>query len=344
METALKSLGAVPEKCDTIIFVAEGGLGRIIASTAVVAQIKKTYPEKKIVVISGQPDVFLYNPHVYKTFNFQNPLYFYDDFVKETSFLMHVEPYRNHEYLHGKRHLLEIWCEMVGVPYENAQPEIYLLKREEEVARDFISECTKKGKFKFALLQWVGGIIPKDKSNASYIDSILRMHRRSLPKNVAQKLVNKLISRNYAVGAVQHENFPDLEDVTRVHGPIRNVMALLKYADAFIGIDSFCQHTAAAFNKPGVIVWGGTHPKSLGYDLHTNLVPEKLCPTPFCHRPNSYIFDANPSGYIWNCQYDDSCMDYDADTIIKALEDQKAAEKKAEPPASEVAPVPELVK
>ena len=309
-----------------IIFVSEGGLGRVIASTAVVRKIKEKYPDKKILVVAGFPDVFLYNPDVFKVFRFDNPLYFYDDFVTPETFLMHVEPYRDHGYLHGDGHLIDVWCRSLGIDPEGAKPQLHFLKKEDEAAQVYIDKITAGGKKKFVLLQWTGGIVPKSKNDGEYMDAISRMHKRSIAKSVAQKLVNKLISRGYAVGVVQAENHPDLEGAERIFFPIRNVLALLKYSDHFIGIDSFLQHAAAAMNVPGVVIWGGTKPERLGYKIHRNMT-KQVCPTPFCHRPNSYIFDANPSGFIWNCPHDEKCMDYDADEIIKEFEALTVAEK-----------------
>jgi ADP-heptose:LPS heptosyltransferase len=156
------------------------------------------------------------------------------------------------------------------------------------------------------------------------------MHRRSLPKSVAQKVTNKLISRDYVVGVVQHENFPDIEGATRLYfpnTPARGVIALLKHAEGFIGIDSFIHHASLVFGTKGVVVWGGTNPKKLGYDSHINLAKE-ACKTPFCHRPDSYVFDATPIGSIWNCPHNTKCLDYDADEIITAYEKLIEGDKK----------------
>ena len=59
----------ISEKIKNIIFVSEGGIGKTIASTAVVRRIAEEYPDKRVIVVTGYPDVFLYNPHVYKVFN-----------------------------------------------------------------------------------------------------------------------------------------------------------------------------------------------------------------------------------------------------------------------------------
>jgi hypothetical protein len=75
-------------------------------------------------------------------------------------------------------------------------------------------------------------------------------------------------------------------------------------------------HAAAALNKKALVCWGGTSPEKLGYNMHKNL-RRKVCPTPECHRPNSYLFDTQSSGFLWDCKYSDECMNYTADEILE---------------------------
>ena len=70
-------------KDNYIIFNPEGGLGKIIASTAVVRSIKQQYPNHKIVVITPWPEVYLNNPNVYRVFRSGNTPYFYKDYIKD---------------------------------------------------------------------------------------------------------------------------------------------------------------------------------------------------------------------------------------------------------------------
>jgi hypothetical protein len=285
----------------------------------VVKRLKEEFPDKRIIVVSGAPDIFLYNPNVFKVFRFDNPLYFYDDYVTPESFVIKAEPYTQYEYFAEKRHLIDVWCEMIGLERKGAMPEMFYLDNELEAAKIYVDKVTSEGKKRFVLMQWIGGIVPKDKTKEGLYDAICRMHRRSIPQSVAQKLANKLVSRDFAVGCVQHENFPDLQGVERVCFPPRAVIALLKHSEGFIGIDSFLHHAAACLNINGVVLWGGTSPKCLGYECHKNL-ERTACPTPFCHRPDSYMFDTNNVNGMWNCPYNVKCMEYDADEIITAYE------------------------
>jgi len=311
------------DKVKRIIFIADGGIGKTICSTAVVKRLAESFPDKKIIVMTGYPDIFLYNPNVYKVFNFGNPLYFYDDYVNDSSFVIKVEPYTDYSYMFESTHLIDSWCKMIGLERNNAVPEMFFMDNELEAANAYVKKVTGDGKKKFIMFQWIGGIVPQNKEEMAGIDALSRMHRRSIPKSVAQKVSNKLVSRDYVVGVVQHENFPEIQGAERLYfpnTPVRGVIALLKYAEGFIGIDSFIHHASMVFNTPGVVIWGGTSPKKLGYEQHTNLVPKALCETPFCHRPDSYVFDSTSIGSIWNCPYNTKCLQYDADDIIKAYE------------------------
>ncbi|MBI5873000.1 MAG: hypothetical protein HZB36_02520 [Candidatus Omnitrophica bacterium] len=315
-------------KIKNIIFVAEGGVGKVICSTAVIKRLAEEFPEKKIIVLTGYPDIFLYNPNVYKVFNFGNPLYFYDDYVNSESFVIKVEPYTDYEYMFNVEHIIDTWCKMIGIERKGAMPEIFFLDNEMEAAKAYVDKITQQGKKKFIVMQWIGGIIPQNKDEMALIDAVSRMHRRSLSKSVAQKLANKLVSRDYVVGVIQHENFPDIQGTERLffpNTPVRGIIALLKFAEGFIGIDSFLHHAATVFGLKGVVIWGGTNPKKLGYEYQRNLT-KQACKTPFCHRPDSYVFDSTSIGSIWNCPFNTKCLDYDADDIVSAYEE---LEKKA---------------
>lgn len=306
---------------ENIVFVTEGGIGKVIASTAVVKRLKEEYPEKKIIVVAGAPEIFKYNPNVEESFKFDNPLNFYDRFIKtKNSYIFKVEPYTNTDYVLGKKHLLDVWCSSCGVEWKEVLPEIFFLKNELSIGQSLLSDIKKKNK-KLILLQWIGGLIPQDQREISQIDARLKMHRRALPKVVAQQIVNRLISKGYGVGLVQHENFSTLDGAERVFYNLRAVLSLLKHCDGFIGVDSFLHHAAAGMNKKGVVIWGGTDPKKLGYKCQRNLA-KVVCDTPFCHRPDTYMFDGDPNVGLWNCPYDDKCLDWTSKVIFDAFEEE----------------------
>lgn len=303
-----------------IVFIVEGGMGKVIASTAIARMLRRRFSDKKIVVVSGYEDIYMHNLNVNRIYNFNNPLYLYEDYANPDSCFVRVEPYMTHEYMFQGQHLVKAWAHEIGftdaeIEADSGLPEIYFTKNEIDSAHEYIKECTGDGKKKFILIQWTGGVAPQEKTMQAYYASQMHMHRRSLPTKVVQQIVNRFVSQNYVVGAVQHNNHPDIKGTENISFPARATIALLKFSDGFIGIDSFMQHACAALGVQGVICWGGTDPCRLGYDVNVNLTRE-VCSTPFCHRPDSYLFDRGENNAVWNCPNDAACLEYSAKDIL----------------------------
>jgi len=298
------------KKVRNLVFIVEGGIGKNIMGTAVVRALKKQFPDKDIIVVAGYPDVFMNNPNVKKVFNFNNPLYFYEDYVNDASCVLKCEPYVNYDYINGNKHLVTVWCEMLGIKIDGIEPDLYFTPNELKAAEMYVNKITNNKKKDLVFLQWIGGKTPQDKSPEQLQACLASMYRRSLTQNIAQSLVDKLKNLDYVVGVVGHENFPELNNAEKIAFPLRNTLALLKYGRSFIGIDSFLQHACAAkqIDVKGLVTWGGTNPAKLGYDKHANYVIEPQCNNPMCHRPNSYLFDTQTNGNMWDCQHGDACM------------------------------------
>jgi len=300
---------------DNIVLIVKGGIGRNIMATAVVRAIKKAYPDKPLSVIAGCPDVFLRSPHIKRVMRMGQSVYFFQDFMldKKTIFL-DVEPYHHFDYIYNRRHFVECWCDMLGIPNDGIYPEIHFSESEKRMAQLFLEKFDRP----MVLLQHCGGKFPKDKTEKEDIISRAGMYRRDLPKEEVDKLVDELIKMGYMVGSVQHENQYCPAKAEKINFPVRAIIALGLFSKGFIGIDSFLMHGMAAIKSKGVVCWGGTHPSALSYPHFDNLM-RKVCPTPMCHRPNSYLFDVEPTGFMWDCPHDAKCMKYTAKQILEAF-------------------------
>ena len=99
-----------------IIFQIDGGIGKSIAATAVCKAIKAQYPNDRLIVITGYPEVFLCNPHVDKSLNHNNLQYFYQDYIEGQQVKMCLHnPYLDTNFISQEGHLLKVWCEMFGI-------------------------------------------------------------------------------------------------------------------------------------------------------------------------------------------------------------------------------------
>ena len=252
------------KKDNYVIFNPEGGLGKVIASTAVVRCIQAKYPEHKIIILTPWAEVFLNNPRVHRVLQSGNTPYFYRDYLEgRESIVLKGEPYFCTNHLYSKQHLIKSWCELHALPFDgNIQPELYFnIAEQTYYARNIVSDKP------LLILQTNGG---------NYEDERSYCWTRDLPQQQSQILVDEL-SKKYKIYHVTRKNGPTLNNVERVDvvGSKRTFLSLLLKSEKRLLIDSCLQHAAAAFNLPSTVCWIGTSPDVFGYKMHKNILPNK---------------------------------------------------------------------
>jgi hypothetical protein len=302
----------------TVVFPVDGGLGKNIMGSVVVRNIRKQYPEAALVVIAGYPNVFQYNPHVQRTIMFQDARYVYEDYIKPgKALVLRQEPYIHPEYLARHWHLTRAWCDAVGVGFDNVVPEVHTLVQDEQAAQMLFATQNLRPE-QCVLVQWVGGPVPESTPEDRQAKR-LGMQRRALRYARVQELLTAIRDAGYTPLVVQHQNHPQFEETMHINPALRTLACMVPHVKHIICIDSFLQHLAAAKQKQATVLWGGTSPKVLGYDLHTNLTRPEPCDDPHCHRPNSFLFDSVAGGQPWTCPFNDACMDFTVDEIMETL-------------------------
>jgi hypothetical protein len=291
-----------------VVVMVSGGIGKNVAFTAVLRCLSKSL-NQKISVVTGWPLVYHGNPYIDDVWQFGYTDHFYQLYHKDTKFF-NVEPYIHHEYISKKRHLLDVWCEQLGVEYDGGLPELFLFRNELRMAKDFIEQQDKP----VLIAQFWGGPVVEQKQ---FEETLASSQRRYIPIKTAQSIVDEL-KDDYHIMLIADEKQQFLKGVTPLVDQLRVVMAAIQYADKLLLIDSFAQHVAAAFNKPATVLWSGTSPDVLGYAIHDN-IRKQACPTPECHRPCSYLFDTLAGGIQWSCPNSDACIFHDVDAIVKDL-------------------------
>ena len=286
------------------ILLIHGGIGKNIAATAVVRSLDE-HSGRKPLVITGWPDVWHANPHVGQVWHIGRMAHFYDLHYRngDPPELLQPEPYRHPDYVAKRRHLIDVWCEQLGVEWDGNPPELFLSRSDEQEVRQYL----KRFKKPVLIFQPYGGIegVPGAKP---------QVQRRDLLPETAGELAGKL-SAKFTVLHVKSPKQPGVPGTTPLSDRLGLVLAAIQQADVVLAIDSFVQHAAAALRKRAVVLWRGTSPVCLGYPSHVNLEPAHLCPTPFCHRPNSFLFDQAPGGGPWQCPHSEQCADFDHDEI-----------------------------
>ena len=106
-----------------IIFNIIGGIGKCIASTAVLKAIKTQYPDSKVIVISQFPQLFKNNPNidiVHKNEELGNAVF--DLYIKDKECkVFAIDPFHHNDFITEKSHLIETWCKVNDIKYNSSK-------------------------------------------------------------------------------------------------------------------------------------------------------------------------------------------------------------------------------
>jgi len=285
-----------------IIFQINGGIGKCVIATAVCEAIKKQYPDSKLIVVSGYPDVFLNNPYVDRAYNFGGMSYFYEENIedKEVLILAH-DPYLTAEHIQYKEHLIETWCRIYNIEYNNEQPKIYLTDRE----RTFFGQKFSSDKPIF-LIQTSGG----GESELKY------SWARDIPYNLMVNVISAF-KDEFNIIHIKREDQVSYDHTIPVTDTFRALAVLIEMSDKRFFMDSFAQHTAAALNKPSTVLWIANKPNVFGYKIHNNIVS-----SPFTLKPelrNSYLSKFNIGGDLVEFPYNNENEIFNINDVLKSL-------------------------
>jgi ADP-heptose:LPS heptosyltransferase len=289
-----------------IVFHIDGGVGKSVLATAVCSSIKKAHPERKIIVITAWPEVFLHNPEIYRVYKAGNFAYFYEDFIKDKdSLIFRLEPYHSSDFIHQSKSLIEIWCDLFQIPCISLQPKLFLTQRE-----IINAQSTLNTKDPILMIHPFGG---GDNAENSY------SWARDLPPVLAQNLVNKLHKNFGKVLQIRRDKQIVLDNTVGVSDSLRNIFCYVHLSTRVIAIDSMIQHIAAALNKPAAVGWIANSPKVFGHELHTNIPPSQR--PAFRHSIDSYLEELDWTGKRhYECPYDDINNIFKEEEFLKYCE------------------------
>ncbi len=287
-----------------IVFQIKGGIGKSVAATAVCSAIKNQYPDSKIIVITGYPEVFEGNRKIYKVLRDHELNYFWQEHIdgqEDTKFLMQ-EPYVATDFIHRRGHLIKVWCEMNGITYNGELPELFLSHKE----KTSFGQMFQSPKPIF-VIQTNGGL-PNQTDKYSW--------PRDLPFATAQKIVNHFAATHNVV-QIRRKDQPTLQNVYPAEASFRQLAVLIAMSDKRLFIDSFAQHTAAALGLSSVVFWIANIPTQFGYEMHKNIIANP--PTLEPELRNAILARFNTNGPESEFPYNNEDEIIDANVIIAAL-------------------------
>jgi hypothetical protein len=285
-----------------IIFQINGGIGKVIAGTAVCASIRAQYPDAKLIVVSGYPDVFLGNPNVDRAYAFGQQAYFYKEYIENQEVIIFGhDPYLEAKHIKQEEHLIETWCKLYGLPVSKTVGELFLTQRE----IDFFSK--KFASDKPILLMQTNGGAEADQKYA---------WARDIPSYVVENVIH-VFKDSYNIVHIRRDDQIKYDGAIGISDTFRALLVLIGISHKRLLMDSFGEHAAAALNKPSTVLWIANSPKVFGYDLHTNIIANKETKIP--ELRGAYLSKYNIAGDPIEFPYNKESEIFNVDDIIKSL-------------------------
>ena len=290
-----------------VVWHIEGGLGKNVAATALISSVKKKYSDRKLILVVSYPEVFLNHPDIHRVYRVGMTSYFYDDFIKDKDTIVFKhEPYFQSDHIMKKKHLIENWCDLLGVKYDKQQPVLYPNMIQKDIMFNW------KRDRPVMVIHTNGGPVQQD---------TLYSWTRDMPYGIAQRIVDKYSSKYHIIQIGRNPGHA-LNGVEFVNQPMTNheLFSVLVLSDKRILIDSCLQHAAAAMQLKSTVLWVGTSSKNFGYELHDNIVAKP--PKGNVKLVDSYLFDYSFDGIAHECPYMDYEEMFDVNTIFKSIDKQ----------------------
>ena len=212
-----------------VVWHIEGGLGKNVAATALISTVKKKFPDRKLILVVSYPEVFLNHPDIHRVYRVGMTSYFYDDYIKDKDTVVFKhEPYFQSDHIMKKKHLIENWCDLIGIKYEKQQPVLYPNLIQRDVMYNWRRERPTM------IIHSNGGPLQQDS---------VYSWTRDMPYGVVQALVDKYSSRYHIIQVGRHPNH-SIPNIEFINQPMTNheLFSMLALSEKRILIDSCLQH------------------------------------------------------------------------------------------------------
>lgn len=289
-----------------IILSINGGMGKSIMATAVCRAIKNNYPNDKLYVITGFPEVFSNINSVEMAFHHGGEHYFFNKYIQNQEYRIFAnEPYLVTEHIQGKEHVIETWCKMNGITYNGEGLEVVINEREEKFYQNKYQSNRE-----ILLIQTNGGAQNQE---------IKYSWARDIPNNITQAIIDEF-HRTYDIYHVRRDDQFKFDNTFHVNEGYKGIAYLIKKSSKRLFMDSFCQHLSSAVGKKSTVLWIANNPNVFGYSFHDNIMANQETRKPDLR--NALFTKYNIVGALHEFPYESEKEIFDAATIIDSIKRQ----------------------
>jgi ADP-heptose:LPS heptosyltransferase len=249
------------------------GFGDNLMATAVIAGIKKEFPDMRLFVLTKRRgEIFENNPDVAACYNARIVM------EKSPSLYKRAVPLSEYTYADFRnaspvKHIIDRMYDLVGVQVQNRiyQPRIYLTQKEAEYRKWRLQRLPRP----------LVAVAPSGKINTKIPNKFYDIEKW-------QQLAVLLKKANITVIQVGDKREGPLLEGARNWRNLgyRNTAAVLRHCDAVISHVGGIMHLATAVNTPCITLFGGTEdPKAIGYPCNINLTTDLTCAPCWLEKP-----------------------------------------------------------
>lgn len=287
-----------------VVWHIEGGLGKNIAATSLIKDVKERYADRKLIMVVSYPEIFLNNPNIHRVYRVGATSYFYDDYIKDKdTIVFRHEPYFQSDHIMRKKHLIHNWCDLLDIPYKEQLPQLHPNAVQKMLQFNWQREKP------VLVIQTNGGGMA---SGFSYAWT------RDMPYEIAVAIAERYRNTHHVIQVTRPNTnlIPNVEHVTQQLSNFE-MFSILATSQKRVLIDSFLQHAAAGMGLPSTVLWIGTSPINFGYRMHNNIVAKD--PPGTTKLIDSYIFDYSFEGSVHECPYNSVEEMFDIDNIFRNI-------------------------
>lgn len=238
-----------------------GGIGDALLLTPSLKAIKETYPGSRTLVYYEKRihrEVFLHNPYIDSlraTTLLANPIDVLLFNFKDLGIIW-TNYGRYKPSLTLNKPAVEILAEIIKVRLRHRRLQFFLTREEQQRAEE-------------TMARYANPIVIHISSGSS--------KNQNWPLESWQRLVEEMPDFTFLqIGLAKEEKVADAVDLCGKL-PLRDSLALIKYAKSFVGVDSAPAHVTCAFAIPGVVLFGPSTPRVWANSNNINLYLDLRC-------------------------------------------------------------------
>lgn len=296
-----------------ITVIVPRALGATLLSTVVLRRLKEVCPERTLRCVAKYTDLLRESPYIDEIIDWDAPDIFanflQDKEIVDLSGTLDYQPNRRPR----PAHLIDLLCRRAEVSNDSKGPECFLSSEELRDAQRYVES------------------IRSDSKNVIAITTRTSTRNKEWRQERWQELIQQLDSKVRWLHLGESQS-PNLDGVEYLSLTPRQTIAVTRYVDGIVTLDTFLLHAAATqrLDTPGVItLLGSSRPECVSYpsfyNIYFNLYDCQPCGRPY----NAFDLNILPDGTVdqwpngkpkkWECEHV-ACMDLIAvDNVTTAI-------------------------